>query len=102
LTTVNEEAMPNEVILAFNELIAKHWVCFQAQFTQADAATLIAEKMRCPRHEVYQNGWLHIEGIYHRAGWDVIVDRPGYLETYPTTYTFREAPIRCRVTRKRP
>ena len=35
-------------------------------------------------------GWLDVEGIYRKAGWDVEYDSPGYCEDYPATFKFRK------------
>lgn len=36
----------------------------------------------------YKNHYLDIENVYHRAGWQITVDKPGYNESYEGRWIF--------------
>lgn len=77
--------IPDQVIEAFNELIAETG----GRVLQDDVVKRILAKMPIvERYEVFKKGWLDIEGIYGEAGWKVVYDKPGYNETYKANWTF--------------
>lgn len=85
---------PDEVIQVFNELILKYWDGKQAVIKEADAARLISSRMNnIGTKVIYNNHWLNIEPVYAQAGWKVEYDKPGYNESYPTTFTFSRTKI---------
>lgn len=43
------------------------------------------------RSDVFDNNYLDFIGIYRRAGWDIVYDRPGYNESYEPNYTFKKS-----------
>lgn len=82
---------PDEVIEAFNELIQRYWDGKQATFSQMEVARLIDKKLgNVGTKLVYENKYLDIEHIYEKAGWKVVYDKPGFNESYPSTYTFSQ------------
>lgn len=91
-----KEILPDFVIEAFNEVIAKNYSGGSSKFKQEEVITLIMSKMpqdgdisnRSFRHEIFENRWLDVEDIYKKAGWRVVYDKPAYNETYPPTFTF--------------
>ena len=85
--------MPQEVIDAFNELIAESWDGRQAHFTMKVAARRVELKLAgagMPNVNVYEKGWLDVEPIYRKAGWVVAFDNPGYNESYEANYIFKK------------
>ena len=82
------DTLPDEVLAAFNELIAQNFSEYAATFSQDEVVKLIVSKMGCSRQRVFDERWLNVEDIYRGSGWDVEYDKPGYNESYPTI-TFR-------------
>lgn len=82
------KSIPDSVIETFNTLIVQNGTSGAAVIKQGDVIALLKEKGLDPR-EIYNKGWLDVEDIYRKAGWDVTYDNPGYNETYPATFTFR-------------
>ena len=84
------ESLPDEVIEAFNELIAEKWDGHKASFKQDEIASIIAKKLKISRNKLFDNGWLDVEDIYRKAGWEVVYDAPAFNETYDATFCFRK------------
>ncbi|MFA6421911.1 MAG: hypothetical protein WCV92_00700 [Candidatus Buchananbacteria bacterium] len=82
-----QASFPNEVLEAFNQLIAEKFNNGYATIRQDDVvAILVAKGLNRP--EIFKKGWLDVEGIYRKAGWKVAYDKPAYNESYPATFTF--------------
>lgn len=86
---------PPEVIQAFNECIASHFVRESANFTQKEVKARIVELMqkRDPHfHQsmILQRGWLNVEAYYESVGWKVSYDKPAYCENYDANFTFTQ------------
>jgi hypothetical protein len=64
------EILPDGVIEAFNELIAKHWNGSYSEFTQSEVVALVLVKTGTEREQtLYDNKWLDVEDVYRkRAG----------------------------------
>lgn len=82
------EALPEKVLEAFNELIARNWDDYSSVVLQKEVANLIASKLDITTSEVYSNHYLDVEDIYRKAGWIVEYDKPAYCETYEASFTF--------------
>ena len=84
------ETIPDEVIGAFNELIARHYNHGESTFRHKELLALLQSKMgdEVSTQEMCNRGWLDVEPIFQNAGWDVEFDKPGYNDSYPTTWTF--------------
>lgn len=81
--------IPDEVIEAFNELIAKHASDGRSNFTKSEAISLILRKLPdCTSAQLHAERWLDVEDIYRSAGWEVKYDRPGYNEDYEARFVF--------------
>lgn len=77
--------IPDEVIQAFNEVIAEGGgVVYQDVVVKR----ILSKLPDVPRHEVFEKGWLDVDGIYRKAGWKVTYDKPGFNETYDANWTF--------------
>ena len=89
-----KKLLPDGVIEAFNELIAKNWDGNQSVIDQDDVVNLICEKVgdgmgnSAPRRLVFDNNWLNVEEIYEAQGWEVEYDKPGYNEVYSASFIF--------------
>ena len=82
--------IPDAVIEVFNELIVEKFTGGRAVVMQAEAVSRITAKTDRSENEVFDLGWLNIEGLYQEAGWIVEYDKPGFNETYPASFTFRK------------
>lgn len=85
-----KESLPDEVIEAFNELIAFNWNGYQASIKQEDVCNLICKKLNIFDNIVFKNQYLDVEDIYRESGWDVKYDKPGYNEDYEAYFVFKK------------
>ncbi len=84
-----EEIIPAEVIEAFEELIVENLSGGSATITQDEVVQRIHKKMkRVKTQEMFDKGWLDVEGLFRKAGWEVEYDKPGFNESYKATFTF--------------
>lgn len=85
--------IPDFVIQAFNELIAKHFDGRASTFgiKEVEAAVLRLWNGDNPkiREQMYAEHWLDVEDIFREQGWSVEFDKPGYNESGESTFTFR-------------
>lgn len=82
------EAIPPQVIEAFNHLIALSYFNGVAEFTQNEVVDLIRERMGIQVDGEFNRKWLNVEAVYEAAGWKVRYDKPDYTENYPTKFVF--------------
>jgi hypothetical protein len=86
--------IPDEVIAAFNKLIAKNWNGVYSIFRTRDTQEFIIEEFLKNGKSITINqidsSWLDVEDIYRKAGWEVTYDQPGYNESYAATYKFNK------------
>lgn len=83
--------VPNEVIEAWNETIAKHYNNGRSSFPQIELINCIARKTSITDHFMIRNsGWLDLEEVYRKQGWSVDYDRPAYNESYEPRFTFEK------------
>ena len=86
-TSAKADSLPESVLLAFNELIAKNFDGRMSEFTQKEAEALLVKK-GIKRSDIYEQGYMDVEDIYREAGWRVTYDKPGYNESYDAKFTF--------------
>jgi hypothetical protein len=85
------ETIPDVVIDAFNRLIIEGLNASGTSSTvrQDEAVALIKKSdPKLTNSVLVDKGWLDIEDLYRRAGWEVSYDKPGYNESYPATFKF--------------
>lgn len=81
--------VPNEVIEAFNELIEEHWKDEHVTVYQEAVVDRILLKMpHIKRPTIFDAGWLDVESIYQKAGWEVVFEKPGYNERGKAHFIF--------------
>lgn len=86
--------IPKEVILAFNELIAENFCRNKAVVYQNRVVERIMQKLRVSgdtettRHMIFDRGWLDIEDLFRKSGWNVKYDKPGWDESYEAHFIF--------------
>lgn len=91
VVTKKVETIPNVVIEAFNELIAKNYTGYSATVKQDDIIKLIRSKDETiSRKHIFDNHWLDVEDIYRKNGWVVEYDKPGYNESYDARFIFKK------------
>lgn len=94
---LKKKRMPEEVLEAVNELIAKKFSNGYASFTQKDLVALIKAKFKEQGKEapsdkiIFDEHWLDFEDIYREQGWKVSYDKPAYNETYEANFEFKVA-----------
>lgn len=84
--------IPDAVIEAFNTLITANLKGNIAHFTQSEVVKIVLSKTNYSRDDLFNNGWMDVEPLFEKAGWDVRYDKPGYNESYPATFTFKAKP----------
>lgn len=82
--------IPPQVFDAFNELIARHWTCDHATFTQEEVvAAVVRRTPNTTREQMHALRWFDVEPAYREVGWVVVYDKPGFNEDYEATFTFK-------------
>lgn len=85
------EAFPPEVIEAFNAKILENYINGEAIVRQKDITEILCRTFSVKKvTEMIQNGRLNIEGVYHRAGWEVRYSKPSIDEEFCPYFTFRK------------
>lgn len=83
------EGFPDFVLDEWNKMIAHKFTAGRARVGQDEmVAALLPHTQHGNRQEVFDNGWLNVEEIYRKQGWQVVYDKPGYNETYEASFTF--------------
>jgi len=85
------KTLPDEVIQIFNDMIQENWKGASATLLQNDLVAKIASVLDVPRQEVFDRGWLDVEGTFRKVGWKVSYDKPAYCETYKAYFMFEKA-----------
>ena len=85
-----QKTLPDQVVEAFNELIAENWRSRSSIVKQKDAVRRIKLKMglEALNDALWDDNWLNIEEVYRKVGWKVFYDKPAYNETYEPTFEF--------------
>jgi hypothetical protein len=84
-----QTGFPDQVLEAFNELIAKNFSGNSATVSQDEVVKLMVKK-GLKSYDIYDNNWLDVEGVYEKAGWKVVYDKPGYNEDYGAFFVFKK------------
>jgi hypothetical protein len=83
--------VPNFVIKAFNKcIIANINESGKSVVIQKDVINQIIKSSpsKVTKIQVIVNGWLDVEPIYRKVGWEVSYDKPGYNEDYEPFFEF--------------
>lgn len=75
------DCLPEEVIDAFNDLIAMHYDGIQAMFSQEEIVNALVDRgvIQHPQ-EAFDRHLLDVEPVYRAYGWTVTYDKPAYNE----------------------
>ena len=84
---------PDEVVQAFNELIALNTINGSGRVLEKDVIARMEAK-GLKRKDIYEKGWLNVREIFKKAGWTVVHDRPVYYggDNYEPFFSFRSEP----------
>ena len=82
-----DSVIPEVVIEVINKLIVVNLRDNEATIGQDEIVKALV-KRGLSRNEIFDEGWLDIEPIYKKVGWEVEYDKPAYNEDYPATFTF--------------
>lgn len=90
---VASKVIPDEVIAAFNTLIAKEWNGRNANFKQDEVIVEVIKNFKASgklvtRQQIFDEHYLDVEGLFEKAGWEVEYDKPAYCEDYDANFTF--------------
>lgn len=88
VVSAKREAIPDEVIEIFNELIGRNWNGYVSVVQQNEVVARLCDKLGISREEVFERHLLDVESLYKNEGWKVDYDSPAYNETYPATFKF--------------
>lgn len=85
-----QESIPDFVIDAFNTLLSEKFNGISASFTQNSVVLRIMSlaPLDIEKETIFSKGWLDIEELYEKGGWNVTYDKPGYNETGDATFYF--------------
>lgn len=92
------QEIPDQVLEAFNEMIAKKLSNGgYSTFTLDEVRKLAIEKFvktgkyspKSAADKISEHHWMDVERLYEQAGWDVDYDQPAYNETYAAKFTFK-------------
>jgi hypothetical protein len=90
----SQTAIPTEVVSVWNEMIIAKFRNDQAKIMQDDIVSALAKAMNVPRQKVFDSGWVDIEDLYEKSGWEVTYDKPAYDENYTAFFLFSPKSIR--------
>jgi hypothetical protein len=98
---LKETQFPDEVIEAFNEMIAQRLKRGCAEFQLKEVKKLIIDKFVASgslgtkkrstiSSRICEQEWLDVEDIYRKEGWKVVYDSPGWDEHYEPFFRFKK------------
>lgn len=85
--------IPDTVIEAFNELITKNFNGTSSEFLASDVVNLIVKRKACRRTEIYSSGYLDVEPIYRKNGWQVDYEQPSIGDNFSAYFRFIKKPL---------
>ena len=82
--------IPDFIIEAVNKLIQEKWDGYEATVKQSEILSAInLKEHKTTSKEIFDRGWMDIEDIYRKRGWDVTYESPDYTESFPPYFTFK-------------
>jgi hypothetical protein len=89
------DSIPDVVIEVFNKHIAKNYKNGKSIVLQEDIVNelhklQLEERLDGTSHSIFTSGWLDVEPIFRKFGWNVEYDKPAYCEDYQAFFTFTE------------
>lgn len=87
------QMFPDEVIEVWNTLIAeKIATCAAGSYmviTEPEVLGRLVNATGLSTQEIHRQGYLNIEPLYIRAGWEVIYDKADFTSSAPNVFKFR-------------
>lgn len=83
----HQSTIPPLVVQTINDMIVKNGRGGSIVLFQDDIVAQLVQK-GLNREDIFENGWLDIEGLYRSHGWKVEYDKPSYNESYRASFTF--------------
>lgn len=80
--------IPDEVIAAFNKLIAEKMSGDTAVVRQADVVNEIVATSGLTKQDIFHGKYLDVEELFADAGWKVRYTKPAYCETFEAYFEF--------------
>jgi hypothetical protein len=81
-------SIPEVVFDVFNKLLSERWTAGKIVIKQDEVVAELEDALGLDRKDVFDKGWLDIETLYEKAGWEVKYDKPGYCEEYGAFWEF--------------
>ncbi len=88
VASVKENILPDAMIEAFNEMIARRWSGGKSKFASHEIVSLMKEK-GLSDDDISNNRWRGVLDVFEKHGWDVETDTPSWDENGEETLTFR-------------
>lgn len=87
-----EKSIPDEIITVFNKHINLNWnsATKSSRIYQIHLVKNIMELLDIPRDEVFQKGYLDVEHIFRKVGWEVEYYKPSYNEAMEAYFEFKQ------------
>lgn len=79
---------PDIVIKIWNDAIASAWNGKTAKILQTEITDRLASALDATRSDIFLLGYLDIEDMYRKVGWEVIYDKAAFCESYESYFTF--------------
>ncbi len=86
---LKRELLPPKVLETFNRFIGENILSNGTAIVYQDDIVKDLANQGLDRELVFKKGWLDVEDVYREAGWKVEYDKPGYNETYRSSFTFK-------------
>ena len=83
-----EQVLPEQVLKAFNDLIAQSY-CDGESIVYQDEVVARLNADGYANDEISKKHMLDVEDVYREAGWNVEYDKPAYNESGRAKYSFR-------------
>ena len=81
--------IPDFVIDAVNELLARNFINGTATFNQDDVIVAIQKRQDIERHIIFNKKYLDFEDLFREQGWDVTYHKGAYYETWTPFFVFK-------------
>lgn len=85
------QAIPDEVIEAFDYLIRENWIGKEAKVYQKDILRILVDKLQIESSEILDRRLLDVESLYEAVGWQVEYHKPMYDENFDAYFLFTVA-----------
>ena len=88
----HNEMIPDFVITAFNDLLTENYADKGTVIKQDDAISRILQYSKddeLTREIILEKGWLDIEPLYQKNGWEVNYENPAFNDLFEPYFVFK-------------